>query len=74
MIALTASHCHEGQHIAACIERAIEQIRENNEATALFNPESELTPEIEGNAAEWLANGNAACWTDGDCDCLVVRS
>ena len=71
---MTANHCHEGQHIAACIERSLDQIRENNKGTALTDPESELTLETETEAAEWLANGNATCWTAGDCNCTVTES
>lgn len=66
---MTNNHCHEDQHTAACIERAVDQIRENNEATALLEPGRELAAETEDEAREWLANGNAACWTAGDCNC-----
>lgn len=56
-------------HHPNCIANAIQAIADNNGWTLTDAPnthESALTPETASEAKEWLANGNALCWQDGE--------
>ena len=55
---MTTTHHH------SCITSAIDAIADNNGWTLADAPgtlESELVPETEAMAIEWLANGNVEC-------------
>lgn len=50
-------------HSPRCIESALGAIAENNAVTIHYNlaAASDLTPETEAEALEWIGNGNALC-------------